>query len=164
LEAARGKVEDLWTQITDTSDQPKENHENTTASSVEERIVMVGRTLAHQLRSGISALEKASVEAGQFVRHPITKSKDFTEFVYHLSTDFRNISVEKARSSLQMIQMKLKAYIDKVDSPDWLAVDIEMDGINLEEDELPSTEQSEEEEAEVEEEAGVETATTGNHI
>uniref|UniRef100_A0A0B7AKY7 Perilipin n=1 Tax=Arion vulgaris TaxID=1028688 RepID=A0A0B7AKY7_9EUPU len=151
LEAVRGKVEDLWTQIVDTDEKPKENNESS-ASSVEERIVLVGRTLAHQLRSGISALEKASNEAGQFVRHPITKSHEFTDFVYHLSSDFKNISTERIRSSLQAIQTKLKATIDNVD---WMAVDIEMDGINMEEDNSSSTEVSEEE---------TDTTTVENHI
>ncbi|BFZ01088.1 hypothetical protein BsWGS_04126 [Bradybaena similaris] len=156
LDAARGKVEDLWTQIVDTSDQPRENHDNSAAWNVEERIVLIGRTLAKQLRSGVSALEKASSEAGQFVRHPVTKSKEFTDLVYQLSTDFRNMSVDKARASLQAVQTKLRAIIDRVDSPEWLAVDIEMDGINLEEEDSNSTEPSDEEEAE--------TPAPGNHI
>ncbi|CAG5123455.1 unnamed protein product [Candidula unifasciata] len=157
LDAARGKVEELWTQITDTIEQPREGEENSAAWNVEERIVLIGRTLTKQLRSGVSALEKVSSEAGQFVRHPVTKSKEFKDLAYQLSTDFRNMSVDKARSSLQAVQTKLKAIIDRLESPEWLAVDIDMEDINLEEDSNSnsadaSNEEEEEEEAEVEEE------------
>lgn len=31
LDAARGKVEDMWTQIMDTNDQPRETHDNSAA-------------------------------------------------------------------------------------------------------------------------------------
>ncbi|CAL1528182.1 unnamed protein product [Lymnaea stagnalis] len=141
---ARDKVEDMWSRIIDTEEKSEENSDpNLHSGLLEERIVTLGRVLVARVKSGVSALEKASNEAGQFVRHPISKSKEYKDFIYHFSSDISTVSVQKARESLDYFQRMLFRLIDNVESPNWLSVDIEMDNIDLEEEDVIAAEGSE---------------------
>ncbi|XP_059152986.1 uncharacterized protein LOC131938809 [Physella acuta] len=142
---AKNKVEDIWSKINETTDQSGEKSvDPLQAKSAEDHIVMLGRSLLSRVKSGITALEKASSEAGQFVKHPITKSREYKDFIYHFSCDVSNMSVNKARESLIYLQKRLQQLIENVESSNWLAMNIDMEKMDLEDEDLSPGETKEE--------------------
>ncbi|KAK0058282.1 perilipin-2 [Biomphalaria pfeifferi] len=141
LNSAKDKVEDLWNKINETSEESQDKPE--TSGTFEQRIVSLGRLLAARVKNGISTLEKASAEVGQFIRHPISKTEEYKHFIYMFSTDISNFSVKKAKESLTYIQNRLAQMADNVESAEWLTVDIDMSDIDLQEDDLKMSRLSE---------------------
>ncbi|GFN80449.1 perilipin [Plakobranchus ocellatus] len=141
LMGAYQKAQDIWGEINETGDQNSEADLDTSnctyAQALEKRIVAMGKILTRQVRSGVDLLEKATAEAGLFVKDPISKSREYKDLIYEFSS--KNLSIEKARDTIIFFQKKLQSMIDNMESPDWLGMDIDMEGIDLGEDDAEDT-------------------------
>ncbi|XP_005104625.1 perilipin-2 [Aplysia californica] len=140
---AKVKAEEMWEKVTADGDNGGDNAQNGTlfAGTLEERIVVLGRMLTQQVRSGFHTLERVSHSAGQFARHPIAKSQEYKELVAQFATlqslqNASNAGVEKIRSNVRYIQVRLQQLIDSVESPEWLAVNIEMEELEIDESDI----------------------------
>ncbi|RUS91579.1 hypothetical protein EGW08_000694 [Elysia chlorotica] len=139
LKGAYQKAQDIWGEMNETDPENQEQGADldaakiTYAQALERKIVAMGRVLTRQIRSGVSLLEKASAEAGLFVKAPISKSHEYKDLIYQFSSE--NLNIEKARAALTFFQQRLQALIDNIESPEWLAMDINMEGVHMGEDE-----------------------------
>ena len=52
----------------------------------EEKIIQLGRLLMNQVKSGIESIERYSPTVGQIARHPISKSKEYKDFLVEIAT------------------------------------------------------------------------------
>ncbi|GFS23850.1 perilipin [Elysia marginata] len=136
LKGAYQKAQNIWEEMNSTeNEEPAADLDvanSTYAQALERRIIAMGRILTRQVRSGVTLLEKASTEAGIFVKNPISKSQEYKDLIYEFSSE--NLSLAKARDAVTFFQKKLQAMIDDLESPEWLGIDIDMDGINMAED------------------------------
>ncbi|KAK3750383.1 hypothetical protein RRG08_015876 [Elysia crispata] len=152
LKGAYQKAQDIWDEMQETGPGNQEPGSDldvaniTYAQALEKRVIAMGRILTRQVRSGVSLLEKASAEAGLFVKDPISKSHEYRDLIYQFSTENLSQSIEKARDTITFFQKKLQAMIDNIESPEWLlqkkgkkemneGMDIDMEGIHMAEDE-----------------------------
>lgn len=137
FKGAYQKAQDIWEEIKTTENQDHEPEADldtvniTYAQALEKKIIAMGRVLTRQVRQGVTLLEKASAEAGIFVKNPISKSNEYKDLIYQFSSDNLNQSIEKARETLTYFQKKLLAMIDNMESPEWLGMDLDMDGIHM---------------------------------
>lgn len=152
IDAAKCKTEDMWQKITSEEDNGDMNRkeEKNLAMTCEERIIHLGRLLAHQVRSGVASIEKYSPSVGQFARNPISKSQEYKEVLVQFATldsiqNLSSSSLEGLRTSLRTLQDNIQLFMDNFETPEWMMVssgiDINMDDLCIKEADISITAQ-----------------------